>query len=283
MRETIQNALPYLPGSLFGLALLLILVSLHLFRRSRTDIFWRRRREAGQRGWKLFVLAFGLIVFGSVSCVLTLVVGVLGDDDSSAANTPLTTQETALSVDTPGALDSAPPPTPETNSAPETTPDPFALTPPPATLMIVIITATPAYTPTVTPFPTFTPQVTPAVSSVTPRPDAALRIAALSDQIDAALRPVNPRTTFAAGTKRIFFFVEFSAMTEGVLWRRTIYKDGELFDDNTYVWGLAASGTGHFFFGQDSGFEPGDYEIRLYIGEADTPASVMPFTVVPET
>lgn len=283
MRETIQNALPYITGSLFGLALLLILVSLRLFRRSRTDVFWRRRREAGQRGWKLFVLAFGLIVFGSVSCVLTLVVGVIGDNDSTATNTPPATQEVALNVNTPETPGSTPSPALETNSAPENTPDAFALTLPPATVVYVIITETPAFTPTVTPFPTFTPQVLPATSSVTPHPDAVLRIAALSDQIDASLRPVNPRTTFAAGTRRIFFFVEFSAMTDGVLWRRAIYKDGELFDDNTYLWGLSASGTGHFFFGQDSGFEPGDYEIRLFIGETDTPASVMPFTIVPES
>lgn len=281
MRETIQNALPFLTGSLFGLALLLILVSLHLFRRSRRDVFWRRRREAGQRGWKLFVLACGLLVFGSVSCVLTLVFGVFGEDDSVTAGTPPATQEIALGEDTPRALDATPSPTQELNNPAENTPDPFALTPPPGTVMIVVITAAPVYTPTPTPFPTFTPQATLAPSNVTPHPDAALRIAALSDQIDASLRPVNPRTTFTAGTKRIFFFVEFSAMSEGVLWRRAIYKDGELFDDSAFLWGLAANGTGHFFFGQDSGLEPGEYEIRLFIGETDTPASVMPFTVVP--
>lgn len=283
MRETIQNALPFLTGSLFGLALLLILVSLHLFRRSRTDVFWRRRREAGQRGWRLFVFSFGLIIFGSVSCVLTLFFGVFGEDAPAATGTPPATQAVALGEDTPRTLDALSSPTEEPNSPAEETPDPFAGTPPPATLMIVIITATPAFTPTITPFPTFTPQVMPATSSVTPHPDAVLRIAALSDQIDASLRPVNPRTTFVAGTKRIFFFVEFSAMSEGVLWRRAIYKDGDLFDDSAFLWGLAASGTGHFFFGQDSGLEPGEYEIHLFIGEADTPASVMPFTVVPET
>jgi len=283
MRETIQNALPYLTGSLFVLALLLILVSLHLFRRSRTDVFWRRRREAGQRGWKLFVLAFGLIVFAGVSCALTFAFGVLDDDDSTPTGTPPATQEVALGEDTPRALDATPSPPLETNNPTENTPDSFALTPPSTALMIVIITATPAFTPTATLFPTFTPQVMPATSSVTPLPDAVLRIAALSDQIDAALRPVNPRTTFAAGTKRIFFFVEFSAMSEGALWRRAIYKDGELFDDSTFIWGLAANGTGHFFFGQDSGFEPGEYEIRLFIGETDTPASVMPFTIAPES
>ena len=282
MRETIENALPLLTGGLFGLALLLILVSLRLFHRSRTDVFWRRRREAGQRGWKLFVVAFGLIVFASLSCVLTLAVGVLGGDDSAAADTPSATFEATLVADNSEVPEVLPPPTADSDGVPDNTPDPFALTPPPATLMVVIITATPAYTPTTTPFPTFTPQATTAASGVTPRPGAVLRITALSDEIDAVLRPVNPRTVFPAGTRRLYFFVEFSGMTDGVMWRRAIYRDGELFDDSTYLWGLASSGAGHFFFGQDSGFEPDSYEIRLFIGETETPVSVMSFTIAPE-
>ena len=286
MRETIQHALPLLTGGFFALALLLILISLRLFRRSRTDVFWRRRREAGQRGWRLFLFAFSLLALASLTCALTLAIGLLGDEDSATGDTPAATQETtrlAASLETPEAPSTVAPGTP---NAPESTTGPaesgHTATAPPATLMIVIITATPAYSPTPTSFPTFTPFATPAPAGVTPRPGAVLRITALSDQVDAALHPVNARTEFATGTKRIYFFVEFSGMTDGVQWRRAIFKEGELFDDNTYPWGLASSGTAHFFFGQDSGFEPGAYEIRLYIGASDTPSSVMPFTIVSE-
>jgi hypothetical protein len=286
MRETVQDALPLLAGGFFALALLLILVSLRLFRRSRTDVFWRRRREAGQRGWRLFLFASSLLVLASLSCALTLAIGLLDGEDSAATATATATQEvTRLAADlaTPDATSAiilnaggAAEGTPE-EPGQEATP-----TAPPATPMIVIITATPAYSPTPTPFPTFTPLATPAPPGVTPRPGASLRITALSDQIDAALRPVNPRTEFSAGIKRIYFFVEFSGMTEGVPWRRAIFREDELFDDSTYPWGLASSGTAHFFFGQDSGFEPGSYELRLYIGASDTPASLMPFIIVPE-
>lgn len=277
MRETIQDALPYVTGGLFGLALLLFAISFRLFRRSRTDVFWRRRREAGQRGWRLFVLASGMVVLSAVTCVLTLAISLVGNDgEANAGRSSPTPGVTALAenpetLPAPPAVTDTPPPLIEDSRA--TTP---ALTP-----LILIITATPAYTPTPTPFPTFTPNVIQAVSSVTPQPGATLRIVALDDQIDTSFRPVNPRTTFVAGVKRLYLFVEFSAMTEGVLWRRVIYKDGEVFDDNTYLWGLESNGASYFFFGHDNGLEPGNYEIRLFIGETDVPVSSMSFTVIP--
>ncbi len=275
MRETVQHALPYVTGGLFGLALLLFAIAFRLFQRSRTDVYWRRRREAGQRGWRLFVVASIMAIFSAVACVLTLAIGILGDEGEASAGRISPTPEVTTLVENPDA--------PSVPTATDTPPpdDSTRATTPASTPLILIITATPAYTPTPTPFPTFTPNVTQAVSSVTPQPGATLRIVALDDQIDASYRPVNPRTTFEAGVKRLYLFVEFNAMTEGVLWRRVITKDGELFDDNTYLWGLEDSGSGYFFFGRDNGFEPGNYEIRLYIGAADTPVSTMSFTVVP--
>jgi hypothetical protein len=275
MRETVQNVLPYVTGGLFGLALLLFAIAFRLFQRSRTDIYWRRRREAGQRGWRLFVLASVMVIFSAVTCVLTVAISMLDEDGAAGAGRVSPTPEATTVAENSGA-----PSVPTVTDTPPPQDNSRATTPAP-TPLILIVTATPAYTPTPTPFPTYTPNVTQAVSSVTPQPGATLRIVALDDQIDASFRPVNPRTTFVAGVKRLYLFVEFSAMTEGVLWRRVITKDGELFDDNTYLWGLEDSGSGYFFFGHDSGFEPGNYEIRLYIGETDIPVSAASFTVVP--
>ncbi len=275
MRETVQHALPYVTGGLFGLALLLFALAFRLFQRSRTDIYWRRRREAGQRGWRLFVVASIMTIFSAVACVLTLAIGILADEDEANAGRVSPTPEATTLVENSDTLS-----VPTATDTPPPDDDTRATTPA-STPLILIITATPAYTPTPTPFPTFTPNATQVASSVTPQPGATLRIVALDDQIDASYRPVNPRTTFEAGIKRLYLFVEFSTMSEGVLWRRVITKDGELFDDNAYLWGLEDSGSGYFFFGHDNGFEPGNYEIRLYIGQTDTPVSTMSFTVVP--
>jgi hypothetical protein len=267
MSENARNVLPYMTGVFFLLALLLFLASLRLFRRSRTDVFWRRRRDAGQRGWRTLVLSFMLIVLSGLSCVFTVLSAIVNEGESSSQPTEIAAGQspTPSPIGTPAGLRTVPGP-----ALPSDTPTP----------VVVIITATPVYTPTGTPFPTFTPLVTPLVSSVTPPPNAAIRITALDDQISDSFTPVNPRAAFRAGTSRIYLFVEFTGMAQGVLWKRELYRDGELIDGSTYLWGLEAEGDGYFFFGNDSGFTPGEYEIRLYIGGGDTPVSVTPFTIV---
>jgi hypothetical protein len=263
MSESIQDALPTITAAIFGLALLILLVSLRLFRRSRRDVFWRRRREAGQRGWRLFLLSIVLLVMGMVSCALTLAVSVVSTDEEDS--TPATTSVADAALTQAAAL----PPARTGTGMPSVTSElPVTEAPP----------ETPAL-PSLTPFATFTPVETPLASSVTPDPDAHLAITALDDQISDALAPVNPRESFDAGATRIYFFVEFENMTPGLLWRRALYRDGDALDSGTYVWGSETEGESYFFFGDDNGFPPGEYEIRLFFGEETASISSMRFTI----
>jgi hypothetical protein len=281
MAESIRNALPMITGALFALALFLFVISLRLFRRSRRDVYWRNRRNAGQRGWRLFVVAFGLFSCGGMFCVFTILSLVLFDEDGVSSASPPT--ELALIVSTATmdgdqAITQSPSNTPEAlASTPTAQPSP-----PPenlATPNVIIITATPVFTPTATLFPTFTPQFTPADSMITPLPNAEIRITALDDQITEGFTPINPRASFEAGVNRVYLFVEFRGMAKGILWRRALYRGDEWIDGGEYIWGQASEGTGYFFFGDDDGFEPGQYEIRLFIGQSDVPITIMPFTV----
>lgn len=68
-------------------------------------------------------------------------------------------------------------------------------------------------------------------------------------------------------------------MQSGVLWKRQLLHDGKVIDDTAYLWGLAQEGTGYFFFGQEGGFKPGYYEIRLFIGDTEKPAASAGFQV----
>ncbi len=303
MPELSQDTWLYAAGGLFALAILLFVVSLHLFRRSRRDVFWRRRREAGQRGWRIFMLAFVLLVFSGLICGSTLLARMMIEDAAEDATTSPTPHLAAgatltpalilpsdtlepvaaiLPTDTPTsvvlALESPTPapPEPTATSAPASAVLPT--NPPPATV-IVVVTATPGGTPTQTPFPTFTPNGRPLASDVTPAPNARLQITALDDEVSASLLPVNPSTTFQAGIERIYLFVTFENMTQGVLWRRELYRDGQLIDGSSYLWGLPTSGRTSFFFGSDTGFGPGSYEVRLYLGNSTTPVSRMAFTI----
>ena len=72
-------------------------------------------------------------------------------------------------------------------------------------------------------------------------------------------------------------------MAQGVLWKRTLYRDGELIDSSSYLWGLETEGNTYFFFGNDDGFQPGSYEIRVFIGDASVPTSTMSFIVIPKS
>ncbi|GEM_PF-567314 len=333
--EQLQSVAPLIAAAIFVVALLLFLASLRLFRKSRTDFYWRRRRAAGQRGWRMFVTSIVLTLLAGMLCLVTGVAGLL-----SARPTPTLTHTftaTATRTSTPTLTHTATPsltPTPTltvtlTSTAtatrtPSTTALPATLThtlPPtrtasatptptptptqtPTSTATVTRTATP--TPTITPTPsaTFTPTITPTPtvtatptlsptptetlvvistvvleSSVTPGANASINITALDTQVSSEGKPVSPATSFKAGFSRIFFFVNFSGMQAGVLWRRELVYQGQVIQRHEYLWGMAQDGEAFFFFGQEGGFKPGQYEIRLYIGEATEPAATSAFTV----
>ena len=279
MLDNAQNTFLIITVALLALGLLLFLLSLRLFRRSRTDVFWRRRRDAGQRGWRTLVFSSVLIVLSVLSCLFTIVAAIVNQNNSTPAPTDVVIEPSPslLPNTTPTATET--PAVPVSTEVPVQTPAPMLPVDTP-TPVVIVITATPASTPSETPFPTYTPLVTPLVSDVTPLPNASIRITALDDQISDALTPVNPRAAFRAGTTRIYLFVEFTGMAQGVLWRRELYRDGQKIDGNSYLWGLETDGTGYFFFGNDSGFPPGNYEIRLYIGSDPAPVNIALFAIV---
>lgn len=278
MPELNQNTLLYTTGAIFGLALILFVISVRLFRRSRRDVFWRRRREAGQRGWRLLLVSIFLLIVSGLFCGVTGLASWMSEDD--ATDTPSSTSVAELSpavseLPPSIAVGQSPSPTDFQTPVPPTPTE----SPSPVPTVVVIITATPQHTPTETLFATFTPYVTPPVSNVTPEPGARITITALDDQISDSLMPLNPRSVFNIGTTRIYLFVRFRTMTPGVLWKRYLYHEGERVDGGEYLWGSQTNGESYFFFGNENGFPPGEYEIRLFIGESETPVSVMPFEI----
>jgi hypothetical protein len=283
MPETISTALPYITAGIFSLALLVFLISSRQFRRSRTNTMWRKRREAGQRGLRFFVLGVVLMLISGVSCLFTAAV-TLGPDKKTdktpttqTMNTLTPSPETALAPQNPTETSSGAAATEETVAITEDHPAPPTLTPSP---VVIVVTTTPAPSPTGSVFPTFTPNVTPLVSSVTPQANARLSITALDDQISDTYTPVDPRTQFASTTTRIYLFVAYNHMAQGSMWRLNLYREGAVVESNSYVWRAEESGETYFFFGNDSGFTPGNYEIRLFIGENTSPTSTKRFTVV---
>jgi hypothetical protein len=447
--ERLQSIAPTVALVLFGLAVLLLLFSLRLFSKSRHDAYWRRRRAAGQRGWRLFVWSITLTFASGSICLATGVVGFITRPTRTPtrtliANLPTETfpPETAtpepdtLSTATesqtePATATRAPtwtrlprrtvsPTIAVTSSFPNTatsvaatatpteidatdaanatgagrtataevilstvqailrrtaedtatqpatrratltrtrTPTPTVRTATPsmtasttmtftrtptATATATLIptstasvtptstatytatasvtatstatpTATASATPTVTSSPTatatatdtptatlsptttLTPTITPTVtdtlvpitiltqptlySSVTPAANASIMIIALDTQISENNGPVAPSQRFAAGFMRIYFFVTYSDMQSGVYWKRELLRNGTVIQANQYLWGAGNKGEGFFFFGMQGGFKPGNYEIRVYVGQAGRHISSRTFVV----
>jgi hypothetical protein len=373
--------------ALFALAVLFMLLSVRSFRRSRKDTFWRRRRAAGQLGWRTFLLSAIFLVFsgalyaisviaprllgapavGTVPAVSELTIAPTLDLTltaifaSPAATTPPVTATstealapTLAPTDTPtnaatntatntaipatppaqargtrpgvaspaavlasatstGTLGEGQPATSATRTATALRPSSPTMTrtmtrtatltatdtvtpsatasatPSPTRTASPTRTPSTTITPSTTPTPTLTPTITEtlvpiyqpvaAISSVTPNANASMRITALDHQIENATAPANPTRQFSAGVRRIYFFVEFSGMTPGMLWRRELWRDGVLVQRSDYLWGQTPAGQAYFFFGQAGGFAAGAYEIRLYVGQASTPLAAASFTV----
>lgn len=297
MFETLDAALPYITALLFGLAVLLVALAVRFFRRSRSDTYWRQRRDAGQRGLRVLILAFILFLASGALCLVTLLVTMIDDANEATAMPdiaaqltenattffPTNTTRAQATVESTGTDETTAAPI---SSTPEPTATPAATNTPP-TPVVLVVTATPVYTPTQTPFPTFTPRAntsrteTAVEQNVTPQPDADLTITAIDDRISDTLEPVNPRTTFTDGTRRIYFFVAYDDMADGTQWTRQLHKDGVLIDDTTYDWRQGRRGNTYFFFGSNDGFTPGNYEIRLFIGGSDEPTDTSNFMILP--
>jgi hypothetical protein len=335
-------------------ACLALLWSMALFRRSRSNVFWRQRRQSGQRGLRMLLLGLALSLVSAVSCVFGVAAPRLLPLVSTVTLIPTAAADAATQV-LPVQPTTAVPPTasdtPSATPAPPTAPATASFTIA-AALTTTLITATPTSTATVTlslipasltatatrtaaatrsatptriavptqtgtptasdtpsPTATRTPSATPSLTStatvtptatltptptetliplgrvstlhsnVTPSPIARLTIVALDSQVSPEQKPVAPATVFPQGIRRIFFFVEFSNMRNGTIWRRELRYNGETLQDSDFLWGLQDSGTAYFFIGQPTGFAAGTYELRLYIGSSKTPMSTVVFTV----
>lgn len=270
MERELLRLLPYVLVGTFVLGVLLFLLSLYLLRVRRTGSYWLLRRRAGDRGGRLFLISMGLMV-GSVALSLVTGLGSLafrniseflnrGSDNlygivlspdvllTATANAALTA--TALQAETPVA---------------EASPT-GALSPAPELLPTVIATDTPDFAQLL--------DLTPAFNN-TPRPPTPgyrLSLDAVSDSTIPA-----PVTEFRAGTRRIYLFISFDAMDNGVAWSRVLYRDETPIQANTLLWSLGASGSSYFFFGDDDGYAAGAYQVRLFVGDSE--ASRMSFSL----
>ena len=165
------------------------------------------------------------------------------------------------------AIVSVPAPVPA--ATPTATP-PFTSTPRPTRTP----TVTPTRRPTATPpfIPTSTPDVpvpesalSPLPSAVPARGDARIAIITTAADRDDNEQPVGLGTEFPPGDHRVYLFVSYEGMTNGVAWTLAIYREGEFLDAATQLWEWGEQGSTYLYYKPPGGYEPGLYEMRVFI------------------
>ena len=286
MEREIVRLLPYILLGTFILGVLLFLLSLQQLQRRRTGAYWRARRQAGERGGKLFLVSVTLIAVSIVAGIITGIGTLIyrnnnryldrGPDDlygiilSPEARLTATGEAIALVAST--TLIPTDTPTPEPTTALAPTIAAATLTP---TLLPPSATFTPSasatFVPTLSPTLNFAVvlKLTP-IFNTTPRPARSgfrLSLNSATDGVDADGQA--PGHEFKAGIKRVYLFISFASMENGVAWSRVLFRDGRPIQANTLLWSLGTSGNSYFFFGDEAGYGAGEYEVRLYVGDQE--------------
>ncbi len=162
----------------------------------------------------------------------------------------------------------------------ESTPD--APTPPPTATEMLLPTLRPTHTPTTTPtrrptatapfIPTPTSALPPPESALTPLPnavpageDAHITIVTLAADRDQAGDPVDPGAEFPPGDHRVYLFIAYEGMANGVAWTFAVYREGEFLDSTTQLWEWGADGRTFLYYKPPAGYETGRYEMRVFI------------------
>lgn len=214
------------------------------FREARRAPYFRLRRAAARRGWRW---------------VLVLLLSAVALGLSLAARTRFPTPDLGTLLMMPGSPSPAPSigvlPTSAWVLDPSITPKSPNLAPP---------TITPTQ-PTST--PTTPPLIATIASSVTPSPNASLEIVATSSDISSGETPVEVGTDFPVGTRRIYYWLEFANMADGVSWSQVMLYNGSVIRSESDAWGWGEEGEAHYYFGAQEGWPEGAYEIRFYVGD----------------
>ncbi len=164
--------------------------------------------------------------------------------------------------------------------------EPASDTPAPAPTAIVTPTPRPTLAPTATPTrrPTATAPFIPTPTSVAtltaPLPDSALTplpaavpagedahitFITLAADKDEGGGPVDPGSEFPPGDHRVYLFVAYEGMANGVAWTFAIYHGEELLDSTTQSWEWGAQGRTYLYYKPPGGYEPGVHEMHVFV------------------
>ncbi len=233
----------YIAPFLLGIvALVSLIVAVANFRRVQRAPYYRIRRESSRHAWR-WLLILVLAAGGGFAAVQVRQFVPPLDLEELFPPAPTATPTFGL-----GAL-------PTLTTDPELTPRDIFEGPP---------TITPTQSPpTLSP----TPYIATIESTVTPPADASLTITAVSSGISPNLTPVNVGDTFPVGTARIYFWVEYANMANGMSWSRALLLNGTVVRTESEAWERGSEGIAYYWFDAQGGWPAGSYEVQFYLGD----------------
>jgi len=251
----------------FVLFLISSLLYFHFLRRVRSARYYVLRERARRAGGRWLIVAVLSLALGIVSLYLHTRLPS-GGGFPTAGRSPPPLAPSVAEASTP-SVSTSPSPTP----LPTSTPRPIA-SPSPMPTPTPTATPTPAY---VLPPTALTPK--PGATPASPEARITLVTLALDEQNG---RPVEPGDTFPPGDHRVYLFIQYEGMSQGVIWTYGWYREGEYLDGNTCLWGVVEetcprvfgeAGSTFLFFNPRSvesgeyphGYVPGVYEVRVWI------------------
>jgi len=119
-------------------------------------------------------------------------------------------------------------------------------------------------TKTATPTDTVTPTLSPTATPTEAVPTFEL-VAFAQDVTDD--EPINPGTTFPAGTTKVYAVFEFNGMKDGMTYEAYWYLDGQEELYKSWEWSLDEKGTSWINIFDDDGLTPGNYELEVFVGD----------------
>lgn len=260
MDELFDSPISYIIVILFLIAFVLLVIALQQLQRGRSNIYWRQRRAAGQRGGQLFLVAvtlFGItLVMAFFSGFAAIMIDNIFNDDSTPQETQSVSSEITpelLNINLEATIQSA---VESTLTAQPTRDQQNNLTPAPENEIIQ---------PTANPFLVFQAIPSPQADTIALPENSSIQITALSAEITDQFTAEVPQDEFLTGTKRLYIFMEFSGIPDDILWTRTLLHEGNVIYSRTEAWTMPEIGNQYIFI--DADFPAGVYELIITSGD----------------
>ena len=238
---TIDQTVELLSLALFAALFVLLWLGWTRVRAAHRLPFFMLRRQRSLQAWRLLLLGAALGLAG-------LMVRLLGRQAAYVLVPP-----------TPSATPTF---TATASATPTLTP---SITPTPSVTLIPSITPTASETPT----PTIPEAITVLFrETVTPRPEAVFSPIEVARRLDRLNRALNPAEAFENPVGTLYGAFTYDFLDDGVRWTALWYREDHIVCSETKPWEDGTGGYGYAECAPVGGWEAGEYELRMFLGES---------------